>query len=354
MARNGSGVYTPPAASYPAVSGTLIESVKFNAVIDDMSTAISESVPIDGQRAMTGNLPMGAHKITGLADGTNASDACAYGQAGSAAIAATYAATGKTTPVDADVLPLSDSAASFGLKKLTWANLKATLAATFAAKGANSDITSLSGLTTPLTVAQGGTGAATHTANNVLIGAGTSAVTSVAPGTAGNVLTSQAGVWASAAPASTGKVAQVVSATVTSLASLTTVMPLDDTIPQKTEGDQVLTVNITPTSATSTLFIEVSVVAGIGAAAVIACAAIFRDTTAGAIAAVVEEIGGIANSATTISFQCSVAATAATLTTFNVRVGPSSAGTLYLNGANTARIFGGVSTSMIKVTEVLA
>jgi hypothetical protein len=39
-----------------------------------------------------------------------------------------HAATSKTTPVDADELPLSDSAASFSLKKLTWANLKATLA----------------------------------------------------------------------------------------------------------------------------------------------------------------------------------------------------------------------------------
>jgi hypothetical protein len=36
-------------------------------------------------------------------------------------------ATGKATPVDADTLPLSDSAASDALKKLTWANLKATL-----------------------------------------------------------------------------------------------------------------------------------------------------------------------------------------------------------------------------------
>lgn len=38
-----------------------------------------------------------------------------------------HAATSKTTPVDADELGLADSAASFGLKKLTWANLKATL-----------------------------------------------------------------------------------------------------------------------------------------------------------------------------------------------------------------------------------
>lgn len=48
---------------------------------------------------------------------------------GSAAITviapATHAATSKSSPVDADELPLADSAASFVLKKLTFANLKA-------------------------------------------------------------------------------------------------------------------------------------------------------------------------------------------------------------------------------------
>ena len=72
--------------------------------------------------------------------------------------------------------------------------------AAFALKGANSDITSLSGLTTALTVAQGGTGAATHTANAVLIGEGASAISSVSPGTSGNVLTSDGTDWTSAAP----------------------------------------------------------------------------------------------------------------------------------------------------------
>lgn len=37
-----------------------------------------------------------------------------------------HAATSKATPVDADELPLIDSAASNALKKLTWSNLKAT------------------------------------------------------------------------------------------------------------------------------------------------------------------------------------------------------------------------------------
>lgn len=39
--------------------------------------------------------------------------------------------TEKITPVDADLIPLSDSASSFGLKKLSWANLKATLISSF-------------------------------------------------------------------------------------------------------------------------------------------------------------------------------------------------------------------------------
>jgi hypothetical protein len=50
-----------------------------------------------------------------------------------------------------------------------------------------------------LKVAKGGTGAATLTANNVVLGNGTSAVQFVAPGTSGNVLTSNGTTWTSAA-----------------------------------------------------------------------------------------------------------------------------------------------------------
>ena len=48
-----------------------------------------------------------------------------------------------------------------------------------ASSGGNNDITAITGLTTPLAVNQGGTGSATHTANAVLIGEGTSPVTTV-------------------------------------------------------------------------------------------------------------------------------------------------------------------------------
>jgi hypothetical protein len=53
-----------------------------------------------------------------------------------------------------------------------------------------------------LPVGSGGTGAATFTANNVLLGNGTSAFQVVAPGTNGNVLTSNGTTWQSTAPAS--------------------------------------------------------------------------------------------------------------------------------------------------------
>ena len=48
-----------------------------------------------------------------------------------------------------------------------------------------------------LTVPQGGTGAATLAANNVLLGNGTSTLQTVAPGTSGNLLTSNGTTWAS-------------------------------------------------------------------------------------------------------------------------------------------------------------
>jgi len=50
-----------------------------------------------------------------------------------------------------------------------------------------------------LAVARGGTGANTLTANNVVLGNGTSAVQFVAPGTTGNILTSNGTTWTSAA-----------------------------------------------------------------------------------------------------------------------------------------------------------
>jgi len=72
--------------------------------------------------------------------------------------------------------------------------------------GATDPVTlaAFSSSTGTLKVANGGTGAATLTANNVLLGNGTSAVQVVAPGTSGNVLTSNGTTWASTVPSGGG------------------------------------------------------------------------------------------------------------------------------------------------------
>jgi len=62
-------------------------------------------------------------------------------------------------------------------------------------------VTYLTSLTlgTDLAVTEGGTGVSTLTANAVVLGNGTSSVQTVAPGTSGNVLTSDGSTWASTA-----------------------------------------------------------------------------------------------------------------------------------------------------------
>ena len=176
MSRNGSGTYTLTAGN-PVVTGTTISSTWANNTLTDIATALTGSLAADGQTTATGNLKMGNNRITGLADGTLSTDAATVSQL--TAASATYLLKASNLSDVADVTTARG-------------NLTA------AKSGANSDITSLTGLTTPLTVAQGGTGAATHTTKAVLIGNGTSAVTTVSPGTLGNVLTSDGTNWTSA------------------------------------------------------------------------------------------------------------------------------------------------------------
>lgn len=73
--------------------------------------------------------------------------------------------------------------------QISSADVMTALGYTPAHSGANSDITSLSGLATALSVGQGGTGRATLTAHAVLLGNGTNPIAAATVGTVGNVLT---------------------------------------------------------------------------------------------------------------------------------------------------------------------
>lgn len=80
MSRNGSGSYTAPGSSFPAVASTLIESTKYNNVVNDIAAAITASIANDGQTPILANLPMGGFKLTGLAAGAASGDSARYNE----------------------------------------------------------------------------------------------------------------------------------------------------------------------------------------------------------------------------------------------------------------------------------
>lgn len=148
-----------------------------------------------------------------------------------------------------------------------------------------------------------------------------------------------------------GKVMQVVNTQTGAVATGTTILPHDDTIPQNTEGDQYMTLAITPTRATNNLKIEVVVHASGSNAASWMSTALFQDAGANALAGS-EAFIETATAYVPIVFTHYMAAGTTSATTFKVRAGMSTSGTLTFNGQAIARRLGGVLASSITITEI--
>lgn len=86
MPRNGSGIYGPPAGT-TAVPNSTIESADYNAVVADISQALTDSINVNGTAPFQSNQPMGNNKLTGLASGSAATDSITLGQAQSGIVA---------------------------------------------------------------------------------------------------------------------------------------------------------------------------------------------------------------------------------------------------------------------------
>ena len=80
MPRNGSGLYVPPPANYPAVSATTITAADRNAIDSDLATALTNSIAVNGESFVTADIPFGNNKLTGVKDGTLAKDAANVSQ----------------------------------------------------------------------------------------------------------------------------------------------------------------------------------------------------------------------------------------------------------------------------------
>lgn len=138
------------------------------------------------------------------------------------------------------------------------------------------------------------------------------------------------------------------------VATGTTAVPLDDTIPQITEGDQYLSQAITPTDAANVLRINSLLhlaQTNVNGALI---AALFQDATANALA-----VGAIFNVQASgaplqVDVQHEMATGTVSATTFKVRAGNNTGATTTFNGVAGGRLMGGVLCSHLTIEEIMA
>jgi hypothetical protein len=181
---------------------------------------------------------------------------------------------------------------------------------------------------------------------------GGGSVTLQEPSTASNVtLTLPAVTGTVLTTATAGTVLQVVNTQTGAVATGTTAIPIDDSIPQNTEGTEFMTLAITPTNSSNKLVIQVVMQLSTNADANIAIA-LFQDSTANALAAQVFR-QDISTGFTLLYLTHYMTAGTTSSTTFKARGGAGS-GTYTFNGTGGSRIFGGVMSSSITIMEIAA
>jgi hypothetical protein len=229
----------------------------------------------------------------------------------------------------------------------------------------SSGLVQLGYLSTPIAIANGGTGqttavaafdalAPTTTKGDLIAHNGTDNIRLPVGATNGHVLTvdsaEASGIkWAAA---SSGKLAQAVTASSVTSGSTTANIPFDDTIPQNTEGLEILTLAITPTNASSTLQITATVTVS-GGGLVSVAGALFVDSTANAIAANLNTVGGNGYFSF-LTVVASISAGSTSARTYKFRIGNSTGGTVYYNRWATGDLYSTAGPeTRITILEIL-
>lgn len=169
---------------------------------------------------------------------------------------------------------------------------------------------------------------------------------------AGNIASGTIRVYGIAKTAASGTAVQVVNTTTGAVASGATAIPIDDTIPQSGEGDQYMSLAITPKSATNKLRIDVTIQLS-NSIANWYMVALFQDAGLNALAGDMA-YNPTAGGGVSISFTYYMTAGTVSATTFKVRAGGALGGTMTFNGVAAARYLGGVMASSITITEIAA
>lgn len=148
-----------------------------------------------------------------------------------------------------------------------------------------------------------------------------------------------------------GTVVQVKNVTTGAATTGVTLIPHDNTIPQNTEGDEKMTLAITPTLGTNKLRIDVVVCCAYSVASPYIAAALFQDAGANALAVATISPNDDEHGVISYTYYMTAGTTAAT--TFKVRIGGDPAGTCYFNTTAAGATYGGVMASSITITEII-
>lgn len=199
---------------------------------------------------------------------------------------------------------------------------------------------------TDVGIAYGGTGQSTAQA-------AIDALSAVSGGTNEHVLTKDTATgnakW-KAAPSAVGIIVQVVSTQTGAMATGTTTMPWDDTTPQNDEGDEYMTLAVTPGSATNELKIDVHATLSCNPLSTITVA-LFQDAVADALAASAT-YAHTAKGMVSVSFSHYMTAGTTNEIIFKVRIGQSGSDTVTFNGSDGNAKLNGKLASSITITEV--
>lgn len=155
-----------------------------------------------------------------------------------------------------------------------------------------------------------------------------------------------------AAKVADGAVVQVVSATVSTVTAVSAVIPFDDTTPTSTEGAELLSATITPSSSTNKILVTFNGFCASPSTGFSASHVLFRGTTA---INATSTSHSVANATTPVFIQHLDSPATASAVTYSMRVGPS-VGTVNFayNSNGGTRRYGGTAAAVLTLTEIKA